>query len=315
MELCDCDLVIPIFFWWFCDALDRAISWFAVGCYYYCIRQFDHARRYFWYAWLHLVSCISILLSSPIGLNTWRLHPADINGERLGYKKPSFHHVSSWVSDVMMLKWHFHLQVSLETLPCITDTKFYPKPKHCHSNIWNILLINGPSAAKQQLWRVPLHQPGLVLATHMLLKMRVTRLWLPIEQLRVYLQGIVLLLWPSDILFPWGFILSYISWAQHTISCIHTSHNRLTSLFRCISSDASACLLVASLHYFAMVCSCHLPALCIGMEYLRTNNLNLAEQVSAYSTFPHLDSLNFTSSRVSDFCCICCKNDILMHVL
>lgn len=112
-----------------------------------------------------------------------------------------------------------------------------------------------------------------------------------------------------------SFILSYISWAQHTISCIHASHNRLTSLFRCISSDASACLLVASLHYFAMVCSCHLPALCIGMEYLRTNNLNLAEQVSAYSTFPHLDSLNFTSSRVSDFCCICCKNDILMHVL
>lgn len=25
----------------------KAISWFAVGCYYYCIRQFDHARRYF----------------------------------------------------------------------------------------------------------------------------------------------------------------------------------------------------------------------------------------------------------------------------
>jgi hypothetical protein len=65
-----------------------------------------------------------------------------------------------------------------------------------------------------------------------------------------------------------SFILSYISWAQHTISCIHASHNRLTSLFRCISSDVSACLLVASLHYFAMVCSCHLPALCIGMEYL-----------------------------------------------
>jgi anaphase-promoting complex subunit 6 len=27
---------------------------------------------------------------------------------------------------------------------------------------------------------------------------------------------------------------------------------------------------------------CHLPALCIGMEYLRTNNLNLAEQVYRY---------------------------------
>ncbi|KAK3256963.1 hypothetical protein CYMTET_33922 [Cymbomonas tetramitiformis] len=26
---------------------DRAISWFAVGCYYYCIRNFDSARRYF----------------------------------------------------------------------------------------------------------------------------------------------------------------------------------------------------------------------------------------------------------------------------
>ncbi|KAJ7299336.1 hypothetical protein O6H91_Y249500 [Diphasiastrum complanatum] len=25
----------------------KAIAWFAVGCYYYCIRQFDHARRYF----------------------------------------------------------------------------------------------------------------------------------------------------------------------------------------------------------------------------------------------------------------------------
>ncbi|KAG0597202.1 hypothetical protein M758_UG320200 [Ceratodon purpureus] len=25
----------------------KAISWFAVGCYYHCIRQFDHARRYF----------------------------------------------------------------------------------------------------------------------------------------------------------------------------------------------------------------------------------------------------------------------------
>ncbi|EFJ07248.1 hypothetical protein SELMODRAFT_272183 [Selaginella moellendorffii] len=25
----------------------RPIAWFAVGCYYYCIRQFDHARRYF----------------------------------------------------------------------------------------------------------------------------------------------------------------------------------------------------------------------------------------------------------------------------
>ncbi|KAL2620164.1 hypothetical protein R1flu_000369 [Riccia fluitans] len=25
----------------------KAISWFAVGCYYYCIRQYDHARRYF----------------------------------------------------------------------------------------------------------------------------------------------------------------------------------------------------------------------------------------------------------------------------
>ncbi|KAH9554615.1 hypothetical protein CY35_08G072400 [Sphagnum magellanicum] len=26
---------------------NKAIAWFAVGCYYYCIRQFDHARRYF----------------------------------------------------------------------------------------------------------------------------------------------------------------------------------------------------------------------------------------------------------------------------
>lgn len=25
----------------------KAIAWFAVGCYYHCIRQFDHARRYF----------------------------------------------------------------------------------------------------------------------------------------------------------------------------------------------------------------------------------------------------------------------------
>ncbi|CAM6099881.1 unnamed protein product [Calypogeia fissa] len=26
---------------------NKAVAWFAVGCYYYCIRQFDHARRYF----------------------------------------------------------------------------------------------------------------------------------------------------------------------------------------------------------------------------------------------------------------------------
>ena len=25
----------------------RAVSWFAVGCYYYCVRRFDAARRYF----------------------------------------------------------------------------------------------------------------------------------------------------------------------------------------------------------------------------------------------------------------------------
>jgi anaphase-promoting complex subunit 6 len=24
---------------------NKAVSWFAVGCYYYCIRQYDHARR------------------------------------------------------------------------------------------------------------------------------------------------------------------------------------------------------------------------------------------------------------------------------
>ena len=26
---------------------DRAVSWFAVACYYYCVRRFDAARRYF----------------------------------------------------------------------------------------------------------------------------------------------------------------------------------------------------------------------------------------------------------------------------
>ena len=26
---------------------ERAVSWFAVACYYYCVRQFDTARRYF----------------------------------------------------------------------------------------------------------------------------------------------------------------------------------------------------------------------------------------------------------------------------
>jgi anaphase-promoting complex subunit 6 len=25
----------------------KAIAWFAVGCYYYCIRNYDSARRYF----------------------------------------------------------------------------------------------------------------------------------------------------------------------------------------------------------------------------------------------------------------------------
>lgn len=29
------------------DYPQKAISWFAVGCYYYCIRQFDQSRRYF----------------------------------------------------------------------------------------------------------------------------------------------------------------------------------------------------------------------------------------------------------------------------
>ncbi|CAN6484026.1 unnamed protein product [Victoria cruziana] len=32
------------------DMTTIALSWFAVGCYYYCIKKFDQSRRYFWYA-------------------------------------------------------------------------------------------------------------------------------------------------------------------------------------------------------------------------------------------------------------------------
>nr|ACT78471.1 anaphase promoting complex/cyclosome subunit [Oryza sativa Indica Group] len=30
-----------------CGSICRALSWFAVGCYYYCIKKYDQARRYF----------------------------------------------------------------------------------------------------------------------------------------------------------------------------------------------------------------------------------------------------------------------------
>lgn len=33
----------------------RALSWFAVGCYYYCIKKYDQSRRYFRYQPLELV--------------------------------------------------------------------------------------------------------------------------------------------------------------------------------------------------------------------------------------------------------------------
>ncbi|KAF3777011.1 Anaphase-promoting complex subunit 6 [Nymphaea thermarum] len=34
------------------DMTTIALSWFAVGCYYYCIKKFDQSRRYFWYVTL-----------------------------------------------------------------------------------------------------------------------------------------------------------------------------------------------------------------------------------------------------------------------
>lgn len=42
---------------WVFSFFPRALSWFAVGCYYYCIRKYDQSRRYFrWYSyslWIH----------------------------------------------------------------------------------------------------------------------------------------------------------------------------------------------------------------------------------------------------------------------
>ena len=38
------DVPLSGIFAWHCSAL----SWFAVACYYFCIRQLDQARRYFW---------------------------------------------------------------------------------------------------------------------------------------------------------------------------------------------------------------------------------------------------------------------------
>lgn len=39
----------------------RALSWFAVGCYYYCIKKYDQSRRYFRYK-----SLFSLRLNMPI---------------------------------------------------------------------------------------------------------------------------------------------------------------------------------------------------------------------------------------------------------
>ena len=40
-------LIGPFFLFSFLLLFLRALSWFAVGCYYYCIKKYDQSRRYF----------------------------------------------------------------------------------------------------------------------------------------------------------------------------------------------------------------------------------------------------------------------------
>lgn len=55
----------------------RALSWFAVGCYYYCIKKYDQSRRYFRYLLFTLKlefwvdGCLFIFLPSEFVSHIW----------------------------------------------------------------------------------------------------------------------------------------------------------------------------------------------------------------------------------------------------
>lgn len=122
--------------------------------------------------------------------------------------------------------------------------------------------------------------------------MRATRLWLPIVPLPACLQGIF------SFLFNQKSNVSYFSrrfWGSFLHGCPYGS--TLAGSTYC-TTDKQLILIYWKLYQsfdfflsptfpcsncrFIVKCRCHLPALCIGMEYLRTNNLNLAEQVRLY---------------------------------
>lgn len=57
---------------------------------------------------------------------------------------------------------------------------------------------------------------------------------------------------------------------------------------------------------YRLFSGCHIPPLCIGMEYIRTNNLNLAEQfIRQAKEICHTDPLVYNELGV-----VCYKNKL-----
>lgn len=196
------------------------------------------------------------------------------------------------VVDIMMLKWHCLLQVSLETLPCIIDTILNLKLKHSLQCLKYPLIqwcVHSKATTLEGAFAPAWLGFGNAYAAQdesdqaMAAYRTAARLFAGYYSLSLIIWYVVFL----GFYIVLHFIYTKFNYPAFTLCTTGWLHCLDIFLVMHLHADLVACL-----HYFAMVCSCHLPALCIGMEYLRTNNLNLAEQVSPYFTVPILIAWN-----------------------